>query len=302
LAHEPSFDTEWNMRHSPTRLTALFTILAALALGCGVEPNDSPEPGNGDGAGASRSGDERTNDAPATPITWCSLGLSRSGTVADTSLEYPSQPDTTWFNRSLEEVALSAIDETMMREAGLDPDDDADVRRFRYFLSGFDLRWIVREDPSPGNWFGKTDLGVYVFDLANTSAPLDGTTVAVFDASAVREARLSGDKPRLGEAIRAAVDAMKADPRPKAIIAFAPDRNPETSVERAFINLFARDVYFATTGSVTISNLRDSTGAPVTTVTYPLRDVRTLDVDARGDIAGSAITASGSCLDLTISG
>ncbi|MBX3222989.1 MAG: hypothetical protein KF795_20930 [Labilithrix sp.] len=228
--------------------------------------------------------------------------MSRTGAVAGASLDYPSEPDTTWFNASLEEVALNAIDRAMMKEAGLDPDDDADVRRFRYFVSGFDLRWIVRERPSPGNWFGKADLGVYVFDLVGTSTPPDGANVAVFDTSAVREARLSGDKARLGESIRATVDAMKADRRPKAIIAFAPDRNPESSVERAFINLFARDVHFATTGSVTISNLRDWSGAAVTSAPYPLRNVRTLDVSARGDIAGSAVTASGSCLELVISG
>jgi hypothetical protein len=284
-------------------VASVIGICAAGAVACGApqeptggsetEPAKNAPPGNGGGGSTA-------SKAP-TPITWCTTGLTRSGTVAGTSLEYPSTPDTTWFNRSLEEVVLNEIDRAMMEEDGLDPDDDEDVRRFRYFINGFDLRWIVRETPAPGNWFGKTDFAVYVFDLVRASAAPDGT-FAVFDASAVREARLSGDKEQLGKTIRATVDAMKADPRPKAIIAFAPDRNPESSFERAFINLFARDVHFATTGSVTVSNLRDSSGAPITAVPYPLRNVRTLDVSASGDMAGSAIKVGGSCLDLVISG
>jgi hypothetical protein len=282
-------------------LVSVVGIFGVGAVGCGTDRGEGSEPGAGNETPVEEPRAPAPPSGTPTAITWCGAALSRSGTVAGTSLEYPSKPDTTWFNRSLEEVVLSDIDEAMMREAGLDPDDDADVRRFRYFIHGFDLRWIVREDPAPGNWFGKSDFAVYVFDLARTSTPPDGT-VAVYDASAVREARLSGDKARLGETIRATTDAMKADPRPKAIIAFAPDRNAESSVERAFINLFARDVHFATTGSVTISNLRDPTGAPPASLAYPLRNVRTLDVSAHGEIAGTTITVGGSCLDLVISG
>ena len=124
----------------------------------------------------------------------------------------------------------------------------------------------------------------------------------MFDASAVGAARLSGAKARAGAAIRTAVDATRADPRPKAIIAFAPDRNAESSPERALVNIYARAVRFASTGSVTISNLRDGTGAPVSSSTYPLRDARTLDVSARGEIGGAPISATGTCLCLRTSG
>lgn len=64
---------------------------------------------------------------------------------------------------------------------------------------------------------------MYLFDVVDTVTAPDAT-IAVFDASAVREARLSGDKSRLASTIRTTVDAMKADRRPKAIVAFAPDR------------------------------------------------------------------------------
>lgn len=277
------------------QVPALFTLLAALATGCSVEVRDGSDPAKG--PSTSSSGGSGT-----VPTNTCTTDLRRSGTVAGASVDFPSKPDTTWFNVSLEEVALNAIDKAMMEEAGLDTNDAADVRRFRYFSSGFDLRLLVGETPSPGNWFGKSDLGVYVFDLARSSTAPDATSIAVFDASAVRDARRSGDKALLGKTIRATVDAMKADPRPKAILAFAPDRNPESSVERAFINLFARDVHFATTGTVTIGNLRDATGASLGGARYPLRGVKTVDVSARGEMAGSTVTVGGSCLELVISG
>src|SRR6185295_19081546 len=141
----------------------------------------------------------------------------------------------------------------------------------------------------------------YLFDVADT-ATQPNTAIEVFDASAVREARLSGDKSKLASTLRTTVDAMKATRRPKAVIAFAPDRNPETSVERAFINLFARNVYFASKRSVTLSNLRDTTGAPIASPVYPLRNVRTLDVSAAGDVAATPFTTKASCLDIKISG
>lgn len=280
------------------RTTYLGILLAALAVGCGASsqqesdspsPNTPPASSGGGGAGA--------NGA----ITWCTTTLPRTGTIAGQSLDYPAEPDTTWFNKSLEEVGLDAIDEAVMKEAGLSRDDKADVERFKYFAHGFDFRWILRDPATEENWFGKSDFGVYLFDVADTStAP--GTPVAVFDASAVREARLSGDRTKLASAIRATVDAMKADPRPKAIVAFAPNRVPESSVERAFINLFARDVHFATTGSVTLSNLHDGKGTPIPSVVYPLRGVRSLDVTVQGQMAGAPFAASGNCLDLRISG
>ena len=279
------------MRQSSVFLAAALGICAVFAVGCGAGYDQGSE-GAGDAPAAS--GDRSA-------VTWCTTGLSRSGTIAGTSLDYPSTPDTTWFNNSLEEVALTELDKTLMEDAGLSIDDDADVRRFRYFTHGFDFRWIVGDEPSPGNWFGKSDFSVYLFDVVETATPIDAK-VAVFDASAVRDARLSGDKNRLASAIRTTVDAMKADHRAKAIIAFAPDRNPETSVERAFINLFARDVHFATSGTVAISNLRDPAGAPVTSVSLPLHNVRTLDLSAQGDMAGAPFVSRGSCLDLQISG
>jgi hypothetical protein len=283
----------------------LLAVLTCFAMGCsataqGTGQQEAPPPGD------SKSGNGGNTDSPnatigTVPITWCNTTLNRTGTVAGTSLDYPSTPATTWFNTSLEEVVLSPVDEEMMKEAGLSPDDVNDVNRFKYFTHGFDFRLILGDTPSPGNWFGKSDLSVYLFDVADT-ATAPGTDVVVFDASAVREARLSGDKSKLASTIRATVDAMKAIPRPKAVVAFAPDRIPETSVERAFINLFARDVHFATTGSVTLSNLRGVTGALLGPVRYPLHTLRTLDVKAQGAFAGTPFTANASCLDVQISG
>jgi hypothetical protein len=281
------------MRQRSVLLSLVFSIFATGALACGADDGSSPEAAGSDG-------EPRPSGGGGGSAT-CSLELTRAGTIAGTSLDYPSAPDTTWFNTSLEEEALNELDEAMMREAGLSPEDDEDVRRFAYFTRGFDFRWIVREDPSPGNWFGKSDFGVYLFDVVDTGTPPDAA-IAVFDASSVRDARLSGDKGRLGDAIRTTVDAMRADRRPKAIVAFAPDRNPESSWERAFINLFARDVHFATTGSVSTSNLRDAAGRPVSGVTYPLRDVSTLDAAAEGEMAGAPFTVRGACLALRISG
>lgn len=296
---------------STRHLTILFSALASLAslaglasfaTGCSGVSGSNGSSGEQPGSPASSSGGATPTPGAGTgSITWCQTSLERTGAVAGTSLDYPSNPDTFWFNTSLEEVALSAVDVATMREAGLSPEDQADVSRFRYFTHGFDLRWILRDPPTTDNLFGTHDFGVYVFDLADTKTAPD-TAVAVFDASAVRDARLSGDRAKLASAIRVTVDAMKADPRPKAIVAFAPNRVPETSEERLFINLFARDVYFATTGSATLSNLRDRTGAPIPTLVYPVRNARTLDVKVQGNLGGAPFIANGSCLDLQISG
>lgn len=282
-------------------LTILLAVLATNAFGCVAdllggsdsgERSDTPS-ADGTGNGGSQA------DGGATPVTACAPGSTRSGAVAGVSVDYPATIDTRWFNPVAQETTPSDIDEALMKEVGLDPDDESDVRRFMYLRAGFDLRWLFRDRPTAGNWWGTTDLAIYVYDFVATDTPVGGT-VAVFDASAMRGARLSGDKVLLGETIRTTVDAMSADRRPKAIIAFAPNRNAESSLERAFVNLFARDVHFATTGSVTISNLRDPSGAPITRVSYPLDGVRTLDIVAHGEIAGSAISASGGCLNLVV--
>ena len=277
----------------------LMCVLASVAIGCGgtsIGTGGDAEPAPASGG----NGSANTSGGPSA-ITWCSTALSREGVIAGTSIDYPSTPYTTWFNIALEELALTAIDEEVMKEAGLSPDDKADVARFKYFMHGFDLRLILGDTPSAGNWFGKSDLSVYVFDVADSAAQPD-VAIPVFDASAVREARLSGDKTRLASTLRVTVDAMQATPGPKAIVAFAPDRNPESSVERAFINLFARNVYFASKGSVTLSNLRDTTGRTITSPVYPLHDLRTLDVSAVGDVAASPFTTKASCLDVVTSG
>jgi hypothetical protein len=280
-------------------------VVTCFAMGCSsasVEGTGAPEPPpSGGSSGSSGGGADQTSGGRDGAITWCSTSSTRTGTVGGTSLDYPSTPSTTWFNTSLEELALSPLDEAMMKEAGLSPDDVNDVNRFKYFTRGFDFRLILGDPPSPGNWFGKTDLSVYLFDVAETATAPD-TEIAVFDASAVREARLSGDKQRLAATLRTTVDAMKATHTPKAIVAFAPDRNPETSEERAFINLFARNVYFATIGRVTLSNLRGASGAALGRVTYPLRGLRTVDLKAVGAFGDAAWTATASCLDVRTSG
>jgi len=278
-------------------------VLACVAIGCAETSEDRQpaSPATPAPTSSGNGGDSTAGGGRASSITWCSTALTRVGVIEGTSLDYPTTPSTTWFNTSLEELALSPIDEEMMKGAGLSPNDRADVDRFKYFAHGFDFRLILGDTPSPGNWFGKSDLSVYLFDVADT-ATQPGVSIEVFDASAVREARVSGDKSRLASTLRTTIDTMKASRRPKAIIAFAPDRIPETSIERVFINMFARNVYFASKGSVTLSNLRDATGAVIPSPVYPLRKLRTVDVSAEGDVAATPFTTKASCLDVQTSG
>jgi hypothetical protein len=107
-------------------LATVLTLFAASVVACGSDasaPDDrQSEPPASGAVGASGSSRDHSNTpAGATSdgaITWCSTALIRSGDVAGTSLDYPSTPDTTWFNTSVEEMVLDAADELMMREAG----------------------------------------------------------------------------------------------------------------------------------------------------------------------------------------
>lgn len=134
-------------------LAVLLAFLSSFAIGRGVEQGGGAEPGGNHEAPPSSEGNGGGTSASARPgaITWCSTSLNRTATVAGTSLDYPSKPYTTSFNTSLEEVALSALDKEMMKEAGLDPEDNADVTRFTYFIRGFDFRLILGDTPSSGN-------------------------------------------------------------------------------------------------------------------------------------------------------
>ncbi len=108
-------------------------VLASFAIACGdarTGSRDEPTPASGGSANAS--------GGPGA-VTWCSTAMTRDGVIAGTSIDYPTTPDTTWFKTSLEELALSPIDEEVMKEVGLSPGDEADVERFQYFSHGFDL-------------------------------------------------------------------------------------------------------------------------------------------------------------------
>ena len=288
---------------------AFFLSLSLCAVGCGFSVEKDADLAETKQPASPSS--ERTKQAPyespkedsrTAPVTvpWCSGSLIREGSIAGVPLDYPTEPFTVWFNRSLEDVALEGFEKEMMENQGLDPNDNADYRRFRYELS-FDLRVVVGDIPNGDNWFSNKSLGIYVYDLVSTGTPPNGT-IPVFDASALREARLSGDPKRLGETVRVLLDEMKATPGPKAVIAFAPNRVPESSIQRLFINLFAEDVHLATSGSVTLSNLLDTQGEAIPSPQYPLKNLRTIDVSTLSNIAGTIFYMKAGCLVVDTSG
>lgn len=242
---------------------------------------------------------------------YCDRQVVITGEVEGVSVGFDDyQVQSVWFNTSIEEAVeqeLSSLDREIMEEMGLDPDDSEDVERYRYFNQAYDLRFLFIEQLDEGQYgaLGATigrDLGVYFFDLAESEVQ-PGTSVEVFDLSSIEGPRDRGNRDALGEAMRTAIDTMRSDGKPNALVAFDPDRTDDGQPRSAFITLFAGGARFGTSGTASFGDGMDSSGAPLESIVYPLEDVDNLGLSVDATLSGGeVVTVEASCVVVDVSG
>lgn len=209
-----------------------------------------------------------------------------------------------WFLRSAEESALSALDQEVMERMGLDFNDEADVQRYRYFTSQYDVRLLFVEELSQtdagslGATIGR-DFGVFLFDAFDAQLQ-PGTKVQVFDLSAVEAARRAGDRDALGEAVRTAIDTMRTNGIVDALVAFAPDRSAE-GAESNLIVLLSANATYATGGSVSLEGVLDLQGTALTEITHPTNTIDSFGLQGTVDFGGDAVALDAACVKAVIS-
>jgi hypothetical protein len=134
-----------------------------------------------------------------------------------------------WWSDGADEVEVGDLDALFMPDLGLDPEDPADVDRYRFIVRGADYRFLATEPgPAIDEWIRarNKDISVYYFDLAGHPADLEHP-IPIFDLSPVEEARASGSREALGAALRRAVDTIRNNGHPDVVIAYAADRVDE---------------------------------------------------------------------------
>lgn len=198
-----------------------------------------------------------------------------------------------------------------VRAWGLDPDVPEDVERWRFIAAERNLEveyWepVPQEECDPdagpepdGGRLGpqpqrRRDLTVTFFGLARERVP-PGTRIPVLNAASVAASAHENASTRR-EALRVLIDGVRADPRPLAIVAFAPDRTDECAglITSA---LFADQSLLAERGSVQFLDLMDASEQPIQQPTFPDFTVRrgSFVIDADFGAKGS-LRANSSCV------
>jgi hypothetical protein len=236
---------------------------------------------------------------------YCDRAVTLSGTVAgDAPYDDGMSVQAAWFLRSAEEAALSALDQEVMQRMGLDASDDADVQRYRYFTSQYDVRMLFVEELSQtqagslGATIGR-DFGVFLFDAFDAQLQ-PGAKVQVFDLSAVEAARRAGDREALGDAVRTAIDTMRTNGIVDALVAFAPDRSGE-GAESSLIVLLSANAIYATGGSVSLEGVLDTQGAALAEIAHPTNAIDSFGLQGTVDFGGDAVELGVSCAKAIIS-
>jgi hypothetical protein len=231
----------------------------------------------------------------------CETAITLSGQVDGAAMPSDEQGrDSTWFNQSLDEIILTELDEVAMEQLGLDPSDQPDIERYRYLVTQADYRFLA-SDAGP-DFTRQKDVTVFFFDLTGHPADLDHP-VAVFDLSAVEEARDSGDLEALGDAVRAAADAIRDNGQPDVVVAYAADRYDE-GLGNLLISLLSPTARYASSGQGWIHGVQPTEGDAIATITPPLPTLFSISVRVEPVFpdADDTMRIEASCLSVTMSG
>ena len=265
------------------------------------DADDEADPQDGDDDDADDTGDVDVGLA-------CDPSFALAGTLdgIDAADAAPS-PDTTFYNRSLEEVVFGQVDFALMEELGLSAEDPEDRERFAYFSAGFELRNLYTEYLDDDYVAGLlprigSDVSIAFFDLAAHDVQ-PGTPVAVFDASPIEAVRNSGDRDALAAVIRELVDDMRTNGQPDVVVTFAPDRSDESLAEAIWIAMLSPNARFATAGTATYHSLVDLDGTSMTELAYPNQSIAAISIDVDASFSeDEPFTVAATCLPVTTSG
>jgi hypothetical protein len=256
------------MRTRPSSIV----LIGLLAAGCGgAQTHDSTRPG--------------TATAETGPSASIALEDS-SGTVDARRFDDFSSM---FFNQSVEGVALSAGERAAMEHIGLDPSSDDDHQLLAFVVRGFHYRYYARDvDGDRG------DLGVYVYNLDSVRV---GQPIAILDLSPLEGIATE----EIGGTLHDLFDPIRESREPRAIVAYAKSRANEPAWRRLFINAFAEDVEFATSGSFRITRAVGPSGE-VDLVTHPSHELRRLEFSFQGERLGRRWRVEQEGIPLELSG
>lgn len=194
-----------------------------------------------------------------------------------------------FFNDSVEEIALSAVERAAMEHIGLDPASDEDVALLAFVIKGFHYRFYAADRDG-----ARGDLGVYVYNLDSVRV---GQPIAVLDLSSLEGIATE----EIGDRLHDLFDPIRSSGEPRAIVAYAKTRANEPAWRRLFINAFAEDVEFATSGSFRITRALGSEGE-VDLVTHPARALTGLEFHFQGERLGRRWVVDQDEVPLRVSG
>jgi hypothetical protein len=224
------------------------------------------------------------------------------------------ESESVWFNSSLEEIVIKYLYREAAQHLGLNLDDSEDMRRFKYFIDQFDLRYYFMEllDPIPeeptleeivsGEAVKiRQDFAIYYFDLELYNVQ-PGDWIDIFDLSELEEARESGDIELLGDTIRKLVDEMMNNGKPDVVVAYSPNRTKDADFQKILINIFSTNAVFAKSGQALFESY-DVFAGKTAEISYPYLNVARISFHFSGVFTDNRpLQFDAECLKTLISG
>jgi hypothetical protein len=251
-------------------------LIAMVAIAGVAACGGSPSQSSPTTSSSTTSSSERESPAPGDPYTWYPLpspDLAGAITIdREAGVTSAAEFDgftSVFFNESLEELGLDAVEEHLMPRIGLDPEDSDDYQLLAFVIRGFHYRFYARENDGL-----KRDLAIYLYNLdgVRTTEPIEVLDARALEGLAAEE---------VGAALHEVFDPIRASGEPRALVAFSDTRAGERDLRLIFINAFAEDVVYATEGAATITGASTPSG-PLASLDLPARDLMTFDVAFEG--------------------
>ncbi|MBL8949681.1 MAG: hypothetical protein JNK82_02820 [Myxococcaceae bacterium] len=180
-----------------------------------------------------------------------------------------------YFETSVEELALSKLEQESMKHLGLDPNELDDHRLLAFVIRGFHYRYYAVQTSGD-----RADLGVYAYNLGSVKV---GDPIPVLDASSLEGVPTE----KLGATLHALFDPIRKSGEPRVMVAYSRTRSGEEWWRRIFINAFASQKQFATRGVLRFTRAADTSG-PATRIARPDGVLTDLDFELEGERDGKA--------------
>lgn len=278
---------------------ASFALLLPFAL-LACEGHDDSFPMGSGGAGGGTAGPEA-----------CERGLEITGEVQGSAMPATDGGEdelrgSGWYNPSMNVDVMTTADEVVMTGMGLDPADEADVARYRFFALGADYGFAHAEERSMDDevfGYRVKDASAYYFDLTGHPADLDHP-IPIVDMTAIAEARRAGDRDAVGDAFRAVIDEIRGNGHPDVVVAYAASRAREGLAGAISASFVSPTAQYATGGQAWIHDIRFHGTESVATIAPPLHVLDSLSVRVQPTFAepGDTMRIEGSCMPVSMFG